>query len=209
MANETMVLLEKIVVPSGGASSVTFTSIPQTYTDLVVKMSGRDNRSANGTDVYIGFNGVTTNLSMRRLYGDSSAPYSSNASTGNIGIESAANATASTFGNLEVYIPNYTGSNNKSYSADSVSESNASNAGSAFAQITAGLWSSSAAITQIDITPVAGNSFVQYTTAYLYGIAKEGVTPSTSSAPYATGGDSIVFDGTYWIHTFYSSGTVS
>ena len=44
-----MVLLEKIVVPSGGASSVTFTSIPQSYTDLVVKCSLRQS----------GYTGVT------------------------------------------------------------------------------------------------------------------------------------------------------
>ena len=169
MAN-TYAPISSVTVGSGGASSIDFTNIPNNYTDLIVKLSGRDNRSANGTDVYIGFNSSTANLSMRRLYGDGSAPYSSNASTGNIGIESAATATSSTFGNIEVYIPNYAGSNYKSYSADGVSENNASSAGSAFVQITAGLWSSTSAITSINITPVSGNSFVQYSTAYLYGI---------------------------------------
>lgn len=170
MAN-TYEAIATVTVGSGGASSMDFTSIPATYTDLVVKLSSRDNRSsATGTDVYIGFNGVTTNLSMRRLYGDASAVYSDSGSTGNIGIESASTATASTFGNIEVYIPNYAGTNNKSYSADGVSENNASGAGAAFAQLTAGLWSNTAAITSIKLTPVSGNSFVQYSTATLYGI---------------------------------------
>lgn len=166
----TYTLIASSTVGAGGASSIDFTSIPSTYTDLIVKFSGRDNRSANGTDVYIGFNSSTSNLTMRRLYGDGSAAYSGSGSTGNIGIESAASSTASTFGNIEVYIPNYAGSNNKSYSADGVSENNASGAGSAFAQLTAGLWSITSAITSISITPVSGNSFVQYSTAYLYGI---------------------------------------
>lgn len=162
--------LASVTVGASGAASINFASIPQTYTDLVIKLSGRDNRSANGTDVFIGLNGVTTNLSMRRLYHDSSAAYTDTGSTGNIGIESAATATANAFGSIEVYIPNYTRNTNKPYSAEGVAENAATGAGSAFGQMTAGLWSNSAAITSIDLTPVSGNSFVQYSTATLYGI---------------------------------------
>jgi hypothetical protein len=48
-------------------------------------------------------------------------------------------------------------------------------------------------------------SFVQYSTFYLYGVAALGTTPAI--VPYATGGDTIMTDGTYWYHTFVSSGT--
>jgi len=79
---------------------------------------------------------------------------------------SAALDTASTFGNGQVYIPNYAGSNNKSTSADTVSEDNAT---LAYSALTAGLWSNTAAITSITIAAVT--NFAQYSTAYLYGIS--------------------------------------
>ena len=74
-------------------------------------------------------------------------------------------ATASTFGNAEIYIPNYASSNNKSVSADFVSETNAADA---IFGLTAGLWANTSAITSIKLTPAA--AFAQYSTATLYGI---------------------------------------
>ncbi len=211
MANETMVLLEKIVVPSAGASSVTFTSIPQSYTDLKIVVSARndDSNSAGGL-FYVGLNGVSTDLSSRVLYGYGSGvgSLSSTAASAIFGYTTSSGSTASTFGNAEIYIPNYTSSNNKSISVDAVNENNATDGRQ---DIVAGLWSSSSAITSVTLYSArisdgaASGSFVQYSTFYLYGVAKQGVTPT--NAPAATGGDSIVFDGTYWIHTFTSSGT--
>jgi hypothetical protein len=46
---------------------------------------------------------------------------------------------------------------------------------------------------------------LQYSTFYLYGVSKLGTTPAI--VPYATGGDTIMTDGTYWYHAFTSSGT--
>jgi len=76
-------------------------------------------------------------------------------------------ATANTFGNGSLYIPNYAGATNKSLSFDSVAENNAT---SAWLQITAGLWSSTAAITRITLsgwTALAAGSTVS-----LYTITK-------------------------------------
>ncbi len=73
-----------------------------------------------------------------------------------------------TFANGEIYIPNYTASVNKSVSIDSVTENNAT---SAIAALDAGLWANTAAITSINLNGNNGN-FVQYSTAYLYGIVK-------------------------------------
>jgi hypothetical protein len=200
------VLLEKVVVGAAGAASVTFNSIPQSgYTDLVMKVSSRSARAATGTDWKIEFNGSTTGYSYRRIYGDGAAVYSDTASTGQSFTDSSANSTASTFGNAEIYIPNYTSSNYKSWSADSVSENNASGANSAYQNLYADLWSNTASITSIEIKPVQSTTFAQYSTFSLYGVAALGTTPVI--APKATGGDIIDYDGTYWIHTFLSSGT--
>ena len=195
------VLLEKIAVGAAGASSVTFSNIPQTgYTDLVIKYTGRanDNGAADGFAVL--FNGSTTSFSGKNLYGSGSAAFSASP-TSRLAVINGTNSTANTFTNGEVYIPNYTSSNYKSYSIDVVTENNATEA---YAQLAAGLWSNTAAITSITLDD-GGKTIFQYSTFYLYGVAKLGTTPAIS--PYATGGDIIETDGTYWYHAFLSSGT--
>jgi len=204
MATANYVLIEKVTVGAAGASSISFSGIPQTgYTDLVLKMSVRTDRASTDDLLNFNFNGLSSNQSSRNLQGNGSA-----ASSGTYGSNlylawvDAASNTASTFGNAEMYIPNYTSSNFKSVSTDGVLENNAS---TAVMGMTAGLWSSTAAITSIAITSVFSANFVQYSTFYLYGVAKLGTTPAI--VPYATGGDTIMTDGTYWYHAFKASGT--
>jgi hypothetical protein len=159
-----------VTVGAGGAANMEFTSIPATYTDLIVVASMRSDAVAVSPNVKLQFNGSTTGYSERLVFGNGSSASSANrASTEIIYIYGdGASATASTFGSLNVYIPNYASSNNKSVSIDTVNENNAT---AATAGMTAGLWSNSAAITSIRLTPETG-SFVQYTTATLYGISK-------------------------------------
>jgi hypothetical protein len=199
------VLLEKITVGAAGTSSVTFSSIPQTgYTDLVVKVSARATYAANFQDINIRFNGSATGYSSKLLQGDGSAATAASNSSGALvwGTNSvSANATANTFSNGEAYIPNYTSANFKYISVDSATENNAT---AAYAMLSAGIWSNTAAITSIELYLGAGN-YSQYTTFYLYGVAKLGTTPAIS--PKATGGSIIETDGTYWYHAFLSSGT--
>ena len=172
MAN-TYTLIQSVTVGAGGASSIDFTSIPATYTDLLLKTSIRDNTAANGKDYKIELNGSSTGYTYRRIYGDGAAVYSDTASTGQSLTIDSNNATTSTFANCELYFPNYAGSTNKSWSSDTVSENNASGANSAYANLYAGLWSNTAAITSISIKPVSGTPTIQqYSTAYLYGISK-------------------------------------
>jgi len=161
----TFTLIASSTVGPGGASSIDFTSIPQTYTDLLVKVSARNSDTGTANNLYVGFNGVNTNQSARKLVGTGSS--ASTSSDGNIILNMvASSATSNIFNNAEIYIPNYTGSQNKSVSIDSVNENSATDATS---RIEAGLWSSTAAITSINLTGQSGN-FVQYSTAYLYGI---------------------------------------
>jgi hypothetical protein len=199
------VLLEKITVGAAGASGVTFSSIPQTgYTDLVVKVSSRTTRTAGAVDyVKMYFNGLTTNGTTLALWGDGTAY--SGTDTKIIGSTSNDQNTASTFGSADFYIPNYTSSNFKSVSIDAVSENNSATTGDYNLEIGAGLWSSTAAITSITLESGFGNNWVANSTFYLYGVAKLGTTPTIS--PYATGGDTIMTDGTYWYHAFKASGT--
>lgn len=162
-------------VGSAGASSIDFTNIPQGYRDLKVVFSARINTNVSGVNyvsLYVRFNGDTgTNYSSRLLYGDGSAAGSANESTQTKSQWQYAtniNATSNAFSNGEIYIPNYTGSTQKSFSSDSVSESNATNS---IAALKAGLWSGTSAITSITISNnFDSTNFAQYTTATLYGI---------------------------------------
>ena len=162
---DTFVKIASVTVGSGGASSIDFTSIPSTYTDLCLKVSARQ---TTGDVAYasIRFNNATTNFTYRSIEGNGATVGSYNGSTGIYGITNTSGWTANTFNNVEVYIPNYAGSNNKSFSSDSVTETNAT---TVYADLIAGLWSNSAAINQVTIYPNTGN-FVQYSTATLYGI---------------------------------------
>ena len=199
----TYTLLETITVGAAGAASVTFNSIPQTgYTDLVIKVSARDTRASAYYDLGISFNGLTTNLTGRILYGDGSGTASYNVSNGNVAFDNSDTSTANTFSNLEYYIPNYASANYKSFSVDNVTENNAT--ASALALLSAGLWSSTAAITSVTFTPLSG-TLKQHSTFSLYGVSALGTTPT--KAPKATGGSIIQTDGTYWYHAFLSSGT--
>jgi hypothetical protein len=202
---DNYILLERTEL-NASAASITFSNIPQTgYTDLKIVFSIRtDNNSSNYLSAFITFNGSSTGYSQRMLYGTGSSALSASGSGSYLdwsAYGSTTAATASTFGNGEIYIPNYTGSTNKSVSADSVSETNATNAITA---LTAGLWSNTAAITSITFTGNSGN-LMAGSTFSLYGIAALGTTPVI--APKASGGNRIDNDGTYWYHTFTSSGT--
>lgn len=163
-----MQLIQTIEVGAGGAANIQFTSIPATYTNLYLVASLRS--TADTVITFIRFNGVTTNLSSRRLYSASAGSASSDAPTTEISMAGGQNPssyTASTFSNVGIYIPNYAGATNKSVSADYVNENNASAAWNGF---TAGLWSSTNAITQIQLLCSSGGNFVQYSSASLYGI---------------------------------------
>jgi hypothetical protein len=167
----TYTLISSVTVGSGGAATMSFTSIPNTYTDLLIKMSGRSD--AGSFPTYLRLNSDSgNNYTWVNLYGFSGVAYS-DTSGGNInyawgGYTNASSLTASTFSNSEIYIPNYAGSNKKSASADGVMETNAANGVSL--GIGANLWNNTAAVTTITLLPSTGN-FVQYSTAYLYGIS--------------------------------------
>ena len=158
MAN-TFELISSVTVGAGGASSILFTSIPQTYTDLCVKFSLRLSASGN-VGGFLKLNGTITN--PRTLLSTGSAVSSE---VNNLtGFADSFSYTASTFSNCEIYVPNYTLSQNKSFSFDGVTENNSS---TAYMSISAGLISNTSPTTSLEIL---GDTLAQYSTAYLYGV---------------------------------------
>lgn len=155
-------LISAVTVGAGGASNITFSAIPGTFTDVIVVYSGID------IGINIVLNSSTSGYSYRTLYGYGNSTGSTSASSvsqfGGIfnywGGDSGINAQA--------YFPNYAGSTNKTVSAESVSERNATNA---VQQLYAGTWANTAAITSIKLDG-GGATIPQHTTAYLYGLTK-------------------------------------
>lgn len=157
--------LASITVGAGGASSVSFTSIPQTFTDLIVKTSARNN-GTNGT-YFVNFNGTNTNTSALRFFVGSGTIASSAFSNSYFDYGAYSSTLANSFSNSELYIPNYASSNNKTLSGDTVISDN-SISWSLF--MTAGIKTETAAITSLTIAPVIDTLILQHSTFTLYGI---------------------------------------
>jgi hypothetical protein len=150
-------------------ASITFNSIPQTYTDLLLVTSLRDTSTTNGwNNALIKPNGLATNLSNRVLYGWG------NNNTGNFSDTYiyhetvGGGSTANVFSNSSVYITNYTLAVAKAISLETSTSNEATNAINA---LVGGMWNSSNAITSLVIEGQSGN-LAQYSSATLYGITK-------------------------------------
>jgi hypothetical protein len=156
------------------AASIEFTSIPQTFTDLVIMFSARASRTDDVQEgMTIRFNGNATGYFERSLFGTGSAALTfSNVSGTQFAFSlysASASTTANTFSNGQFYVPNYTSANNKSVSIENVTENNAT---ASSLNIHAGLWSNTAAVTSISFAATSGGGFLTGTTASLYGILK-------------------------------------
>lgn len=154
-------------VGSGGIPSVSFLNIPQTYTDLALKVSAR--MTSTDSPILVNFNGSNTSLAWRRIYGNGTAASSLSGSDGYFLHADTSAMTANTFSSSELYIPNYTSYNYKSVSTDTALETNAT-AGELF--MLASLWSNTEPINRITLTSYSG-SIAQYSTFHLYGIKNE------------------------------------
>lgn len=168
----TMKLIAKQTL-SGSASSITFSSIPATYTDLLVLGSARS--TATGPDnIRLRFNGASsdTNHSYRILLGNGSAASSASANYILVSAITGSNQTSNTFASFEVYIPNYAGSTNKSVSATGVQEANSSTVAETNIYVSAGLWSNTAAVTDLSFNCLGTGTFDISSSFYLYGITK-------------------------------------
>lgn len=156
------------------ATSVTFSSIPSTYTDLVVKTSARDSSGGNGFDnIYMTFNGTSStygttflryNSSGVDTFNDASQIYTRViASVGGTGGE------ANQFSVSEIYIPNYATSSTKQISIWNATENSGTGPNSGFVIQEAATWASGA-ITSITLLDSASLSYAVGSSFYLYGI---------------------------------------
>jgi hypothetical protein len=156
-------------VLSSSAASVTFSSIPATYTDLVLRASTRTDNANVSTAVKLYFNNVTTDTSATYIEGNGATVISGFPSAPVLIFRAdGATATSNTFGNAEIYIPSYTNTTaKKPVSSFGVHENNAT---TAYIDAVAALNNSNSAISRIDLDGNGAN-FVSGSSFYLYGIS--------------------------------------
>lgn len=165
--------ISTVEVGSAGASSISFSNIPQGYADLSVVLSVRSTGASTDSQnaaVLMSINGVDTNRVYKRMEAYSTNLTSTNQSTSaTIGLITGALSTASTFNTMNTYIPSYSRTDvYKTMNCDWATENNvASNYDLGFI---AGFWASTSAITSLGFTIGDGANFAQYSTATLYGI---------------------------------------
>jgi hypothetical protein len=162
----TMQLIETKTLGTA-AASITFTSIPQDGTDLVLLISGRTARASEVDGIALAFNGSSASFSARRLFGSGSSAFSD--TVNGHPFFSGASSTSNTFGNTTIYIPNYTASINKAFSVDGAHENNAT---LSYQGMSAGLWSNTAAITEIGVSSEVASNLQVGSTISLYKITK-------------------------------------
>jgi len=192
MATNTYVEIETQILTSN-AASITFSSIPQTYTDLVLVINGSTNHADNGARGFIQYKDSTSLYSTTNLIGGGSSA-SSGRDTGETYLAYGILGNSST--NLStaiIHIFNYA---NTTTFKTMVSRSGVA---SASTRAYVGLWRSTDAITSLTLRTDTG--YRAGTTVTLYGIANSNI-----GAPKAFGG-TITQDSAYTYHTFSASGT--
>lgn len=165
--------IQTVTVGSGGSSTISFTSIPQTYKHLQIRAIGRSDAASGLSWSYLRFNGDSgTNYVSHYLQGDGGAPTTgaligTGQNTENrLSDFPRADATSGIFGAAIYDILEYTNTNK--YKATRVLGGVDKN-GSGVADFYSGLWLSTAAITSITLTPQTAN-WVEYSQFALYGI---------------------------------------
>jgi hypothetical protein len=177
---------------SSAAASVTFSGIPQTYTDLVLVVAGTNASGLSG-------NGI-------RFNSDTSSNYSSTNLDGNGSSASSARHTNQTYIRAGISFTSQSISiiNIQNYANTTTNKTVLARGGAAESYVRAdvGLWRSTSAINSIFYFVDSGANFGAGTTFNLYGIATSDIV-----APKATGGNVVISDGTYWYHAFTTSGS--
>jgi hypothetical protein len=160
-----------VTVGGGGSSSISFTSIPATYSHLQLRFMARSSRNQNAGYAVISYNSDTsTNYSYHSLYGQGSSVAADAVATSNyqtLIYLPGALRTASVFGVAVVDILDY--ANTNKYKTLRVLDGYDSNGAGELA-FQSGNWRNTDAITSITITEYNSNNFIEYSSFALYGI---------------------------------------
>jgi hypothetical protein len=169
----TYKLISSSTVSGSTTDTVTFSSIPQTYTDLALLFSGRNSRNTDTLQEFrINLNNNTSSNYHEYLFRATGAALSfyinlSRTTWGEYG-QTTNQMASNLFSNYTLYFTRYTSSYNKTESHQGVTEQNAT---TAYAYSGNNIWINTAAINSISITSAPTYFMVADTTFYLYGIS--------------------------------------
>ena len=159
-----------VTVGSGGSSSVSFTSIPSTYTHLQVRAILRGTSALGEVNCESRFNSDSgSNYSRHQLYGDGSAVGASATTSSTIMVVGSvpdSSKSANIFGSFVLDILDYTNTNK--YKTTRTLYGYDAN-GSGIIILRSNLWMSTSAISSISFSP-ASNNWAQYSSFSLYGV---------------------------------------
>lgn len=181
LANNPVILggsyesIQTVNVGSGGQSTVTFSSIPSTYTHLQIRSIARSNRTSQTfDDIRLKINNDTsTTFRHHALYGEGAGSATVDTSGANVYVLGAwgagmagAAATTNNFAASIIDILDYANTNkNKTIRGLDGLDNN----GSGLVALSSSLWTSTTAITSIEISAI-GSTIQQYSSFALYGI---------------------------------------
>jgi hypothetical protein len=160
--------IQTVTVGSGGASSVSFSSIPSTYKHLQVRILTRSTFGANEWPIFVQLNSNGSGYAYHLLQGNGSSASAGaewSASLMQLGDTSAASGTANSFGVFIMDILDYADTNkNKTGRTLFGYDLN----GSGKVGLRSGLWANTAAVTSLSFG--TGGNFAEYSSFALYGI---------------------------------------
>lgn len=158
---------------SSAVSSISFTSIAATYTDLKIIGSVKLNSSGVGSELYMRFNSNSGTEYSRTVMsgGGSSATGTQNSGQTYIRLNYVCDPTTTTFTDVYVYIPNYTNTATVHRCLGMLSRGSTSPAGIDY--LVGTYHTSGAAISTITFTLEGGNNFASGCVWTIYGIKKE------------------------------------
>lgn len=166
---DEMDLIARTTVGVGGIGGITFSSIPQTYQHLQLRVVGRSTDSGTKSSLYVAANAdYGSNYAYHHLTGDGSAVSASGTANGGVVVAYRAltgpSAGASTFGVAVIDILDYRSAKNKTFRSLSGNDNN----GSGEVTLSSSLWMSTAAITALIVS--TNLNLAQNTVASLYGV---------------------------------------
>lgn len=161
---------------TGSSGSITFSSIPSTYTSLQIRIMDKATRTGSfgSNDGYLRFNGDTgSNYSYHYLIGDgSSASTTGAASQSTMRIARIDQSSYSGLSNMMavaiIDIHDYA-STTRAKSVRYISGNDTNGVGDGLINLGSGLWTSTSAVNQVEIY-LSGTSFTTSTVISLYGI---------------------------------------
>lgn len=169
----TYTLISATTLANSTTGTVTFSAIPNTFTDLELLYETRDTTDTPLTELVVTFNGESasgtllssTIIRAQGSGGSTSQRYSSNGYPRFV-ISQPSTYTANSFASGSLYIPNYLSTTAKPMSIFGTPETNATSMDATV--VAASYYRNTAAITSIAVK--SANNFLTGSSLYLYGI---------------------------------------